>query len=71
MNVKELRELLEKYPDDMEVLYQLYSDYENLKPDDISAMPSVNMGGYWMRSHPTMSSENKANEKIYLVFPGN
>ena len=70
MNVKELKALLDRYPDDMEVIYCLYSDYEMLDSDDIREVKAV-FKGYVMRSHPTMSQENKDAEKTYLCFPGN
>lgn len=71
MNVKELRHALEQYPDDMEVLYSCCSDYERMEADDIGVVKAVDQNGYWMRSHPTMSADNKAREKEYLLFPGN
>ena len=71
MNVKELKELLSRYPDDMEVIYCLFSDYEMLAADDIGEVKAVFKEGYVMRSHRTMSQENKDSEKTYLCFPGN
>lgn len=66
MNVKELIEELKKYPEDMEIIYSLNSDYEILTKDDLETAKGVNKGFYVMRSHPTMSEENKAKEKEYL-----
>lgn len=71
MNIKELKEVLAKYPDDMEVLYCLHSDYEMMQVADIREVKGVWKGAYTMRSHPTMSAENKANENTYVLFPGN
>lgn len=72
MNVKELREKLAEYPDDMEILYRYCSDYERLDADELQVVEAVcKPNGYWMRSHETMSAENKANAKTYLLFPGN
>jgi len=71
MTVKELREFLELFPDDLEIVYKLYSDYEELKGEDIEMVSAVNNGSYVMRSHNTMSEENKKKEKKYLCFPGN
>jgi hypothetical protein len=34
MNVGDLKKLLEQYPEDMEILYALYSDYEKLEAPD-------------------------------------
>lgn len=71
MNVGELRKFLAQFPDDMEILYEYCSDYELLEDGQIRIMKAVNKNGYWMRAHPTMSDENKAQMKDYLVFPGN
>ena len=72
MNVGELKTKLAEYPDDMEVLYRFCSDYERMDADDLETVSAVEKtNGYWMRSHETMSAENKAREKTYLLFPGN
>ena len=71
MNVGELKKLLEQYPDDMEILYCMHSDYRMMDPEDIGPVKAVNKEFYHMRSHPTMSDANKANERTYLLFPGN
>lgn len=71
MNVRELKQALEQYPDDMEVLYCLHSDFERMEADDISTVEAVDQNGYWMRTHRTMSADNQARKKTYLLFPGN
>ena len=71
MNVKELRELLSQHPDDMEVLYKACSDYNHLDSVEIETVKAVDNNDWLMRSHPTMSQENKDKEKTYLLFPGN
>lgn len=72
MNVADLKNILEKYPEDMEILYRCCSDYERMEADDIKTVSAVEKtNGYWMRSHETMSAENKGKEKSYLLFPGN
>lgn len=71
MNVADLKKLLEQYPDDMELLFRCCSDYERMEEADIGPVTAVDQGGYWMRSHATMSAENKSKEKTYLLFPGN
>lgn len=72
MNVGELKKLLEQYPDNMEVLYCCHSDYARMEVDDVYPVEAVMKSGDWaMRSHPTMSEENKAQAKTYLLFPGN
>lgn len=73
MNVKQLKEALSKYPDDMEVIQCRYSDYSLLTEDDFFPVWAVEQEscGYIMRSHDTMSDENRAKEKEYLYFEGN
>ena len=73
MNVGDLKKMLEKYPDDMEILNGRCSDYEIISEDEWSIVRGVpNKDGCWvMRSHPTMSEENKNNEKEYLYLLGN
>ena len=38
MKVKELKKILEKYPDDMEILNSRYSDYEIIRAEDRSSL---------------------------------
>lgn len=73
MNVGELKKMLEKYPDDMEVIQTMCSDYCKVNEDDWSVVKAVFNEGvdYFMRSHPTMSEENKSKEKEYLHLVGN
>lgn len=71
MNVGELKKMLEKYPDDMEVLNRRMSDYDLVTEDDWSVIKAVPKDFYWMRSHPTMSEDNKAKEREYLLLWGN
>ncbi len=72
LNVGQLKKILEQHPDDMEILYCLHSDYAFMEADEISTVKAVmKCGGWAMRSHPTMSAQNKAEEKTYLLFPGN
>lgn len=68
MNVKKLKELLNKYPDDMELVVNVHSDYQFLDDDCLTVTHLVDQGFYLMRSHPTMSDENKAKEKQYLYL---
>lgn len=63
--------MLEKYPDDMEILHSRYSDWEIIEEDDWSVVEGVQQGERVMRSHPTMSPDNKAREKKYLHLVGN
>lgn len=71
MNVGELRTFLESYPDDMPVIFKYCSDYEVLTPEGIEVVSAVPQSGYVMRSHPTMSENNKARTQQMLCFPGN
>lgn len=72
MTVGELKEMLKKYPDDMEILNGRYSDYEVISEEEWSIVRGVyNPSGWVMRSHPTMSDDNKRAEKEYLALAGN
>lgn len=68
MNVGELKKMLDQYPDNVEVLVEKYSDYRIIADVDCSVMKAVQKEGWVMRSHPTMSQENKAKEKEYLAL---
>lgn len=71
MNVGELKKFLMKFPDDMELVNGRMSDYEIVKESDFSVIFGVDKNGWVMRSHPTMSEENKSNQKQYLYLVGN
>ena len=66
MNVGELKKIFEQYPEDMELLVERWSDYAPVK--EVSVIRGVKKDGWVMRSHPTMSEENKAQEKEYLFL---
>lgn len=68
MNVKELKEHLEQYPDEMEVITRIYSDYQILGTEGLDIIKAVNKGYYVMCSHDTMSEDNKLKEEQYLVI---
>lgn len=71
MTVGEIKELLNKYPDDMEVVNIRRSDYQIIDKKDWYVVKGVKKDYWVMRSHPTMSKENKLQEKEYLVLDGN
>lgn len=71
MNVGQLKKMLEQYPEDMEILNGRCSDYEIISEDEWSVVQGVAKEGWVMRSHPTMSAENKSQEKSYLYLSGN
>ena len=71
MNVGELKSLLNNYPDDMQFITSRCSDYDAVKPEQFTVVSAVDKGDYLMRSHPTMSEENKQNAKQYLHLMGN
>jgi hypothetical protein len=68
VNVGQLKEILKKYPDELEVVFPLYSDYDVSAEDDITLIKVVDRGFYHMRSHDTMSAENKRLEKECLCI---
>lgn len=67
MNVKELKELLQKFPDDMEIVYNCHSDFSpyDSEPETTELVPQ---SGWYMSPHPTMSTENKSKLRTYLVL---
>ena len=71
MNVAQLKLMLNKYPDAMEIINERCSDYDLVKEDEWSVVKGVDKDGYIMRSHETMSDENKKNMKEYLLLKGN
>jgi hypothetical protein len=71
MNVGKLKKMLEKYPDDMEILNSRYSDYALVLESEWSVVEAVPKGHYVMKVHPTMSEENKRLTKKYLHLKGN
>ena len=71
MTVGELKKFLEQFPDDMEFITARYSDYVAVEEGDFSLVSAVQKGGWLMRSHPTMSQENKDAERKYLHLRGN
>ena len=72
MNVGELKKMLKKYPNDMQIVNGRFSDYGIILEDEWSVIQGVeNVSGWVMRSHPTMSEENKKKEKSYLYLQGN
>jgi hypothetical protein len=70
MNVGQLKKMLENYPDDMQIVNGRYSDYEIISEDEWSIVKGVDKNGWVMRSHPTMTEENKSKEKEYLYLVG-
>jgi len=68
MNVGELKKMLNQYPDDMTVINDLHSDYCIVEVHDWAIIKAVPQSDYVMRSHSTMSGENKENEREYLAL---
>lgn len=74
MNVKELREYLTKFPDDMEVVIKRKSDYETLNPElHLTKEKAVQFHQTpWItRFHETMDDAKKAMARDYLLIDGN
>lgn len=71
MNVREMKKMLEKYPDDMELIVDRCSDYTSILESEWEVVKAVPTEYGCMRSHPTMSDENKAKEREYLHLEGN
>ena len=71
MNVGDLKKILEELPDDMDILAGRYSDYVLLDKEEWSVIKAVPRDEWVMRSHPTMSEEDKAKEREFLYVEGN
>ena len=71
MNVGELKKMLKKYPESMEIVNGRRSDYEIISESEWSIVYAVEKDGWLMRSHPTMSEEDRQREKQYLHLEGN
>ena len=71
MNVGELKKMLEQYPDDMEILNDRCSDYDIIKIEEWTVVEAVPKDFYHIRTHPTMSEENRSKKKKYLHLAGN
>jgi hypothetical protein len=70
MTVGELKKILERYPEDMEVMRTLYSDYLIVEANDFLVIKAVKEAWGIMRSHPTMNTDRKDREKEYLHIGG-
>lgn len=73
MTVADLKKMLERYPDGMQIVNGRCSDYQIISEDEWEVVDGVDNpeGGWVMRSHRTMSDENKRKEKKYLALAGN
>jgi len=71
MTVKELKEMLNNYPDDMQILHEKYSDYEVSQKSHWKTIQGVEKDGWVMRAHMTMSNDNKEKEQTYLACESN
>lgn len=66
MNIKELKAIIANIPDDTEIVIERHSDYALV--DEHYFIKGVDKNGWIMRTHPTMSEENKVNEKEYFLL---
>lgn len=74
MNVKDLRELLSIYPDELEVLfYSEVTEYTELLPSGIKVISAIPLNNkeWYIESYPKMTDVDKEDEKTYLAFSGN
>jgi len=71
MTVKELKELLNDYPDDMHILNTRCSDYELVTKEDLSVVEAVPEEYWYMRAHPTMKPEHQYQKQKCLLIQGN
>lgn len=67
MTVKDLKELLDEYDDNMKIAYRLYSEYCLLEEDELELLKaSTPRNDGWVHS----LREDK-DSQYYLLFPGN
>ena len=74
MTVKELREYLAQFPDDMEVLETRCSDLGPMDLDSWNTTEGIQQvsGKYgWVQRVNQLTDENRAKVKLYLHFAGN
>lgn len=64
MTVKELRHMLGKFPSEMKVVVDQYSDYADAVSCEV--VKGVRYEDWIMRAHCTMSAENKDKEEEFL-----
>jgi len=70
MKVREFKELLNHYPDDMTVIIYDMSDFKDIDPERCRIIQAVDQKSWYMHPHPTMSERNKRNETKYLLIDG-
>lgn len=73
MNVRQLKNLLNLYPDDMHVIMDKYSDWKIVDNTDFSVVEAVVLSdnGWAMHPHSTMSEENRKQLQLCLKILGN
>ena len=71
MTINQLIEYLQTFPPELEVLERRYSDYDLMEKDNWHIVQAVNKGYYRMRTHYSLTEEDKAKAKNYLLFEGN
>ena len=70
MTVKQLKEKLSQYPDEMFVIHTCCSDYSDLPEPDV--VDVVFKPGYWERYYPNQYPKDQQPETMKcLHFPGN
>jgi hypothetical protein len=67
MKVAELIALLQTYPQDLQVAYQIYSEYVLIKPESIELVEACEprADGWIQNKRPDMPKQT------YVMFPGN
>lgn len=66
MKVSELIEKLQGYNQDLEVITDVFSDYDTIT--QVKIIFAVPQNGYIMREHKSMSPENNAKLQGYLYL---
>ena len=66
MKVKEFIAFLQKFPQDYQVAYRLYSEQCLLKEEDITVMKHLRRVRWWIQD-----ARDDEEAQLYLLLPGN
>lgn len=71
ITVAQLIAHLQTFDPNLPVIYERYSDFDWMELNQVHQTNAVNKDWYIMRSHPTMSEEDKNKMISAIIFPGN
>lgn len=71
MKVAQLIVLLGEFDPELDVIYEIYSDYQHLKSDEVRVIEYLDMRDGPTRYYKDQHPERPNNVKSALCFPGN